>query len=285
MVDVPSKWHFTGWGRPLLIGALGLTAPFAAHAELMLYPTRVVIEGRQRGAQIEIINRGSKPESYRIKIVNRQMSDTGEILVADKAGASQHFADEMLVYTPRQVTLKPGVSQTVRIAARKPAGLAEGEYRSHLQFDRMPDASEGIEKIGKPAQGEVAIVLQALVGASIPVIVRHGNTKADVTLHDLKLSKGNGQVSPMLGFVFRRQGNRSVYGNIAATYAAPGKKPIKIASVDGIAVYVPNVTRVAQLPLVLPKNTTLQGGTITLRYSEPQDAGGKTIAEETLVIP
>lgn len=287
MADVNIKWHFTGWRRTLLISALALPAPYAAHAELMLYPTRVIIDGRQRGAQVEIVNRGSKPETYRIRIVNRRMSDTGEILVADEAEAKLHFADEMLVYTPRQVTLQPGGAQTVRIAARRPAGLADGEYRSHLQFDRMADASAAsdIENIGKPEHGEVAIALQALVGASIPVIVRQGVTEATVTLEELKLITSNGQGPSTLGFVFRRQGNRSVYGNVVATYAAPGKKPVKIASVDGVAVYVPNVMRVAQLPLALPKDASLHGGTITLRYTQPQDAGGKTIAEQTLLIP
>lgn len=284
MAYVNIKWVTAGWRHRLLISVLALSVSCPAQAELMLYPTRVVIDGRQRGAQVEIVNRGNKAETYRIKIVNRKMTDTGEIVIADNAEAKDHFADGMLVYTPRQVTLKPGASQTVRIAARRPAGLADGEYRSHLQFDRMADASD-IENLDKPEQGAVAIVLQALVGASIPVIVRQGETRAVVTLEELKLIRGGGQTPPRLGFVFRRQGNRSVFGTITAIYAAPGKKPVKIASVDGIAVYVPNTVRVAQLPLALPKDATLNGGTLTLRYTQPQDAGGQIIAERTLVIP
>lgn len=287
MTNFIFKWRGTRRHRAVLISALALLTPFAARAELMLYPTRVVIEGHQRGAQLEIVNRGDKPETYRIKIVNRRMTDTGEIVVADKPEANEQFADQMLVYTPRQVTLQPGVSQTVRIAVRKPAGLADGEYRSHLQFDRVADATAAsdIEKIVKPERGQVAIVLQALIGASIPVIIRQGETSATVTLDTLAVSPAKGDASPMLSFVFHRQGNRSVYGDVVATYAAPGKKPVEIANVGGIAVYVPNAMRMAQLPLILTKGASLRGGTITLRYTQPKDAGGKLIAESALVLP
>lgn len=271
----------------VLICALALLLPSAARADLMLYPTRVVIEGRQRGAQLQIINQGEKPETYRIKLVNRRMTDTGEIVVADKPEANEQFAAEMLVYTPRQVTLQPGVSQTVRIAVRKPAGLADGEYRSHLQFDRVADATAAsdLEKIAQPENGKHAIVLQTLIGASIPVIIRHGETSATVTLESLKLLPAKGDASPMLSFVFNRQGNRSVYGDVVATYAAPGKTPVEIANVGGIALYVPNTMRKAQLPLRLPTGVSLTGGTITLRYVQPKDAGGKPIAERSLVMP
>lgn len=287
MTKFSFKWRVTHWHPTVLISVVALLAPSAARADLMLYPTRVVIEGRQRGAQLQIVNRGEKPETYRIKLVNRRMTDTGEIVVADKPEANEQFSDQMLVYTPRQVTLQPGVSQTVRIAVRKPAGLADGEYRSHLQFDRVADATAAsdLEKIAKPEKGQVAIVLQALIGASIPVIIRQGETSATVTLDSLVLSPAKGDADPMLSFVFHRQGNRSVYGDVVATYAAPGKKPVEIANVGGIALYVPNTMRKAQLPLRLPKEANLHGGTITLRYIQPKDAGGKPIAERALVMP
>lgn len=287
MTNFSFKWRVTDWHPTVLFSALALLTPSVARADFMLYPTRIVIEGRQRGAQLQVVNRGEKPATYRIKLVNRRMTDTGEIVVADKPEANEQFADRMLVYTPRQVTLQPGVSQTVRIAVRKPAGLADGEYRSHLQFDRVADATAAsdLEKITKPEKGQVAIVLQALIGASIPVIIRQGETSATVTLDSLALSPAKGDASPMLSFVFHRQGNRSVYGDVVATYAAPGKKPVEIANVGGIALYVPNTMRKAQLPLKLPKGANLHGGTITLRYIQPNDAGGKLIAERALVMP
>ena len=268
----------------LMLGAL--LAPATAHADLMLYPTRLVVSGSQRSAQVEIINRGTAPETYRINIVNRRMTETGEIVAADEARPEEQFARDMLVYTPRQVTLQPGASQTIRVSVRKPAGLAEGEYRSHLQFNRVADATGAadLEAAAKPEAGQVSIVLQALIGASIPVIVRHGATSASVSLADLKLEPASGEARPTLAFTFNRQGNQSVYGDVSVTYTPAGGRAVEVGKVNGIAVYVPNATRTARIPLTLPEGMSLRGGSLSLRFNERPDAGGKLMAEASLAV-
>src|SRR5450432_1333782 len=117
-----------------------MAAPIA-RADLMLFPTRIVFDKNQRAAQVELINQGKAPETYRISVVNRRMTETGEIVAADAAEGGEQFADAMLRYSPRQVTIAPGSSQTVRMLLRKPDNLAPGEYRSHLQFDRIADVA------------------------------------------------------------------------------------------------------------------------------------------------
>lgn len=267
--------------------AIALLAPSVAHADLMLFPTRIVVSGTQRSAQVEIVNRGDKPETYRITIVNRRMSETGEIVEAKTPEPGEQFADTMLVYSPRQVTLQPGASQTVRVSVRKPAGLADGEYRSHLQFDRVADATAAsdLEAVGKTEPGQVSIVFRALIGVSIPVIVRQGTTSATVTLDSLAIVPAKGEAPPALSFVFNRQGTQSVYGDVVATYTPAGGKTVVVGKVSGIAVYVPNAARKAQLPLTLPKDMALRGGTLKLTYSERADAGGKLIAEAQIAVP
>jgi hypothetical protein len=270
-----------------LAAVLGVLSPFPALADIMLYPTRVVVEGGKRSAQVEIINRGQEAETYRIGIVNRRMTELGEIVPADTALPDEQFADEMVRYTPRQVTLQPGASQTIRISVRKPADLAPGEYRSHLQFDRIADSAglTDLEAAASETSNGVSIVLKTLIGASIPVIVRHGQTSANVALDSLKVRPGRDGIAPELSFTFRRDGNRSVYGDVVATYAAPGKEPVEIGSATGIAVYVPNVERSARLPLKLPEGVVLHGGEIQLRYSERADAGGAIIAQAAVRLP
>jgi hypothetical protein len=269
-----------------LVG-FALLAPGVAHADLMLYPTRLIMTGNQRSAQVEIVNRGTGPETYRIAFVNRRMSETGEIVEAKEAQPGEQFADAMLVYTPRQVTLQPGQSQTVRVSVRKPAGLADGEYRTHLQFDRVADvtAASDLESVAKPEPGQVAIQLQALIGASIPVIVRQGQTSATVRLDSLALVPASGDAGPGLSFVFHRDGNQSVYGDILATYSPPKGKAEEVGKVGGVAVYVPNATRTARIPLKLPEGMALRGGSIRLTYSERPEAGGKLLAEATIAVP
>jgi fimbrial chaperone protein len=278
--------------RGVLLGLLSLLLAPLAMADLMLYPTRIELEKNQRAAQVELVNRGQTPESYRISVVNRRMTDTGQIVAADTAEPDERFATNMLRYSPRQVTLKAGESQTVRISLRKPTGLANGEYRSHLQFDRLPDVegSTDLEQAAQPEPGQITIRLTALIGASIPVIVRHGETSAKVSLDTLTLepaAKVDAQAGdpPLLAFQMNRSGNRSVYGNLLATYAPPGGKPVDVGRVNGVAVYVPNALRTVKLPLRLPEGMTLKGGLIQLTFAQRPEDGGKPIAQASLAVP
>lgn len=279
--------NFGRLSRAAALLLLFLCGHQSALAGLMLYPTRVVLESKDRSAQVELINNGDQPETYRIGIFNRRMTETGDIVAADQAQAGELFADELLRYSPRQVTLQPGKSQTIRIMVRKPAGLATGEYRSHLQFDRVADVAGAtdLENLAKPEKGAISIVLQALVGASIPVIVRHGETTVTTTLADLTLESAPGKDKALLSFTLNRDGTRSVYGDLVATFTPAGGKALEVAKVTGVAVYVPNAWRKSKLPLQLPAGLALKKGTLTLRYHERPEAGGKVMAEAKLVIP
>ncbi|MFN3790513.1 molecular chaperone [Massilia sp.] len=269
----------------LLAASLLLALCWPARAELMLHPTRVVFDKNMRAAQVELINSSAKPATYRITLVNRRMTEAGQFEVADTALEGERFADSMLRYSPRQVTLQPGTAQTVRIMLRKPADLAEGEYRSHLLFDKLPepDASTSIENRGETG-GQIGVMLNALVGASMPVIVRHGNLDARVGLAGLSLQKDKAR-APQLALRFERDGASSVYGDVSVTFTPRNGKPHTVAQVGGIAVYTPNRVRQAVLPLQLPAGVTLGGGTLEVAFRERAEAGGKLLAQASLALP
>ena len=270
----------------LLTLALCLAAPLAL-ADLALYPTRIVLEKNQRAAQVELMNNGTTPETYRINLVNRRMGETGEFIALDAPGPGDQFADPLLRYSPKQVTVQPGSSQTVRILVRKPADLAPGEYRSHLQFDRVADTAgaSSIEQSDKSGDKAIGVVITALVGASIPVIVRQGETQVSVTLTSLALLPAAGSAGPALGFQINRSGNRSAYGDLAVRFTPNGGKPVELAKVGALAVYVPNPLRRARMALQVPPGMALAGGTLSLSYRERAEAGGKMMAQASLTLP
>jgi P pilus assembly chaperone PapD len=279
----------TGLRQPVLavLSWLLLALAMPVHAQLMLHPTRIVFEKNQRAAQIELINNGSKPATYRIAVVNRRMTDAGQFEAADTAGPGERFAADMLRFSPRQITLEPGTAQTVRVMLRKPAELAEGEYRSHLQFEKLPDVegSASIENQARGADGKgIGVVLNALVGASVPVIVRHGATSATVRLADLALQKDEAQ-HPLLALRFEREGGSSVYGDLSVTFTPRGGTPQTLAQIGGIAVYTPNRVRQAALPLALPAGAALAHGTLEVSYRERPEAGGRLLAQASLELP
>jgi P pilus assembly chaperone PapD len=269
-----------------LVLACLLLAPFLpARAELMLHPTRIVFDKNTRATQIELINNGSKPASYRISLVNRRMTEAGQFEVAETAQDGERFADELLRYSPRQITLQPGTAQTVRVMLRKPAELAEGEYRSHLQFDKLPDV-DGTASIESPGAGgtQIGVVLNALVGASVPVIVRHGALDTRVKLAKLALGTIDARRA-QLALQFEREGNSSVYGDVSVTFTPKNGKPQSLAQVGGIAVYTPNRIRTTTLPLQVPDGLALAGGTLDVSYRDRPEAGGKLLAQASLNLP
>ncbi|MBV8603128.1 MAG: molecular chaperone [Pelomonas sp.] len=268
--------------------ALALLAQ-AAMADLMLFPTRIVFD-RQRAAQVELMNQGQTPETYRIRLVNRRMGPNGEFVAVETPGPGERFADAMLQFSPHQVTIPPGGTQIVRIALRRPVGLAEGEYRSHLQFDRVADASgaSSIEDVAHSDGSSVGVVIQALIGASIPVIVRQGDTQAKVALSDLQvLPAGPGNPQGAIALQLDREGNRSVYGDLVATVTTPGGVTLEVGRAGGVAVYVPNASRRAVLPLQLPDGALglPPGGVVKVAYRDRPDAGGRLLAEASLALP
>ena len=272
-----------GW---LLFALLILLPLRPTWADLMVAPTRIVFDKNQRAAQLDLINSGAETATYRISLVNRRMSETGEFSAIDSAGPGEQFAGELLRYSPRQVVLAPGVGQTVRLSLRKPADLPAGEYRSHLIFEKIAAAkgSTSIETPDAPT-GEVSLQLTMLAGLSIPVIVRHGETAANVTLAGLELLKPVGGQPATLAMVLQRSGNRSVYGDLGAMFTPQGGAAQEVGKAGGVAVYTPNPLRRVKLALQPPAGLVLAHGTLRVTFRDRPEAGGKLMAEAAIELP
>ncbi|HEX2122896.1 MAG TPA: molecular chaperone, partial [Thermoanaerobaculia bacterium] len=143
--------------------------------------------------------------------------------------------------------LQPGIAQAVRLQLRKPAGMAEGEYRTHLLFKALPPAVS-TPPADEGSSNGVDIRLTAIYSVSIPVIVRHGTTAAAVSLADLELRRPAG-APPALGLAIGRTGSRSVYGDLTVYLRAAGGAERVVGRAHGVAVYTPNARRRVVLPL------------------------------------
>lgn len=259
--------------------------PGLASADLLVYPTRLVFEGNERAAQLDLNNNGAEPATYRITLVNRRMTETGGFVDVASPASGEMFAGDMVRFSPRQVVLAPGATQTVRVSVRKPADLADGEYRSHLSFERVPEARGSTSVEGQGGSGEVGVQLRMLVGVTIPVIVRHGATSATVSISGLELQKAGANGPTTLAFVLHRSGNRSVYGDLGASFTPAGGTEHQVGKAAGLAVYTPNALRRGRLELQLPRGMALARGTLRLAYRDRPEAGGKLLAEAVLQLP
>jgi P pilus assembly chaperone PapD len=271
--------------KAALLAATLLLAHGAALAQLMLFPTRIVFEPGQRVAQLQLINDGQEPATYRIEMINRRMTEAGQIVDIDTPQPGELFSAPMVRYSPHQVTLQPGASQTLRFSLRRPADLAAGEYRSHLAFRRVADASgsTSAEQTQAPGSGDIGTALTVLIGASIPVIVREGQLSVTAELSGLALVKSPAGPELLVDAMLARSGNRSVYGDLILLWTPQGGKPEEIANVGGVAVYVPNPRRKVR---ITPKvKVNFKQGTLRLEYRERKDAGGALLAQTELVVP
>ena len=257
-------------------------------ADLLINPTRIVFDNNKRSAQLDLINDGTAPATYRLSIVNRRMTDSGEFQPVTTANEGEQFAGPMLVFSPRQIVLQPGAQQLVRISLRKPADLAPGEYRSHLNMEKLPDATviNSVDSQLAPGSNEVGVTIVALIGVSIPVIVRQGETQAVTTVSDIVLEKSAGPGKPaVLALQLNRSGNSSVYGDLTATFKTAAGPERVVGQAGGVAVYTPNALRRIRLTLQIPDGVALSSGTLRVTFSQRPDDGGKLLAENAIQLP
>ena len=250
--------------------------------DLVVSPTRVVLEGRTRSAQLGLVNKGSTTATYRITVVNMYMDENGAMKEVAKPVDGQQFADDLFRYSPRQVTLEPGASQAIRLLLRKPKDLADGEYRSHMMMRAVPDLSgQSVENTGAGA----AVRLIPVFGIAVPIIVRHGKVEYAMSLSDLAFVPASEQEPlPKVRFKLNRTGNRSSYGDLTATLSAGGKDYV-VSQIFRLAVYTPNDSRTVEMTLRVPDGVKLSGNSLKVEYKEIADEGGKLLAEGATVLP
>jgi P pilus assembly chaperone PapD len=269
------------WTKSILAAGVVFTAfaPTQASAgvgDLLVAPTRIVLDGR-KGAEIILNNIGDEPATYRVSVEFRRMTEKGELVEVPVPTATDKVVGDMIVYAPRKVTLAPHEPQAIRIAARPPQGLPDGEYRVHMLFRAIPPANPVVQPTGEAPKG-VQFQLTPIYGVTIPVIIRLGNLEAAAGIANVQLEhKANGDV---LGFDLTRTGNRSTYGEVRVLKAGV-KTPI--ALMKGIAVYTEVPQRHVAIPLAEAYKTGLTGP-VTVEYVETFDDGSHLLAQTQAVL-
>lgn len=246
--------------------------------DLGVTPTRLVFEDRNRTAQVTLINRAATPATYRIGFLHLRMDENGQLAEIAEAGPGERFADDLIRFSPRQVTLAPGATQTVRLLLRKPEGLPAGEYRSHLLFQEVPaEGGTDVEALGAPEKG-VAIRLTPIFRVAIPVLVRHGELDAEARLSDLTLlPPATDGTAPRLSFRLHRLGTRSLHGDVTVLFAPAGGQEIEAGRIKGLALYAPASARRVDVTLEVPPGIDLQAGRLSVRFEEGE--GRKATAQ------
>ena len=263
----------------VLAAALTAVYPAPANAgigDLLVAPTRLVLDGR-KSTELVLNNIGDAPATYRISVEFRRMTPDGDLVdVPDPTDRDKTTAD-MIVYAPRRVTLAPHQPQSIRIAARAPQELPDGEYRVHLLFRAIPPAKPVAPAAAEPVKG-LHLQLVPIYGVTIPVIVRLGNLQASAAISNVRLEKSDGK--PVVDLDLSRTGTRSTFGEVRVL--KPGvKDPVAIQR--AVAVY----TELGLRHVSIPVDPDFKGdiaGPVTVQYVETYDDGKQKLAETRAVL-
>lgn len=257
---------------------VAFSSPAKAQGDLLIAPTRVVLDGR-RGTEIVLNNIGNEEATYRITLELRRMNAQGRLDDVDPAVANEKEKSVLGVvrYAPRRVTLPPNQPQSIRVGLQPTDSLPDGEYRAHMLFRAIPKtpAADGAVDAGN----DLKIQLIPIYGISIPIIVRKGNLEATAALSNVHIGKDN--EGPTLEFNLSRKGDKSVFGEIHVT--KPGvSEPVTIAK--GIAIYPEVASRSVSLPIP-PEVAAQMRGEVIVSYYEAAEAGGGLISQVRQVLP
>ena len=156
----------------------------AARFALLLRQALAICWSRRRAScsteaaapEIILNNIGEEVATYRVSVELRRMTPDGMLNDVADPSAAEKLAQSLIMYAPRRVTLAPREPQTIRISARAPKDLPDGEYRVHLLFRAVPPPTP-VEAAPKEQKG-ISFKLTTIYGVTIPVIARFGNLEA-----------------------------------------------------------------------------------------------------------
>ncbi len=257
------------------LAAVAPSAAFANSAEVMLFPTRVIMDNNRHFAQVILKNSGDAAGDYTIGLTDLKMQENGAVVAYNAGETPQYSALAFLHAAPSSMTLRPGEINYIHVIFHTPeTPLEPGEYRAHLQVHLVhanaeaapaPDAMKGIR-------------VRTNLVMSIPVIVRVGATNAIMGVAEPRLTH-DAKGTPAVEFYLTREGNMSAMGDVAITCATGGGKPRQIKVAPGIAVYRPLTRRFVSVPFdENPAGVNLSACRLGIVYRAQKEQGGKVLA-------
>lgn len=223
--------------RLLIAASFFLFSQFAL-ANLLINPTRVQLEPSDRTADVTLINTSQTTNTYRLEwSEKRAKSEGGYDDLTEAMAASFPTASSMLRFSPRQVTLKPGERQTIKLMLRRPQGLQNGEYRSHLMFKALPPPKPENESANNPSTA-----INIVLSFAIPVVVRHGELQVQMNVDNAQIEYQPGTQTGAVHVDLSRSGLHSVIGTMSAYWTPTGGREQLIAKLGDYNFWVENPT-------------------------------------------
>lgn len=169
------------------LATLGLTLASSAGAQgVMIAPTAIFLDHGSRSGSVLLYNPNTEPVEVTISVIfgYPTTDSTGTIYLRtlETPDSTVPSAAGWLQAFPRRLTVMPLERQTVRLLARPPAGLPDGEY-----WARLVVAAKGgqVPVSGVPDTAEIRVGLTLEVRSILGVYYRKGAATTGVELSQL----------------------------------------------------------------------------------------------------
>lgn len=271
---------------------MAVSAP--SKANVTITPTIVVIEGRARYADVNLINITEDPHTYAIGWrFMKMVGADGSYENADKS-LTDFDLTQNIVFTPKRVTLESKGLQKIRLGLRlKGEPPAPGDYRAHLELkdtgvsvggstdlsDQMQRQHEEASQKSPPVPGSKAVTVgvKLNVGFTIPVVYRVGESTAVPIIGTVTTGKDK-QGRPEVIIPVTKAGGDTfgILGRIQIMYE--GKM---VGEVRNANIFPEVKSRVYKIPLNIPQ---LSGGSVHILYKHYDPLSEVVYAEKTIPV-
>lgn len=207
--------------RHVLLALFLLASPAAAQGVLVA-PPGLFIDHGARGGSLELYNPGADPAEVEISLeFGYPVSDsTGRVtLLMANADTARASAARWIEAFPRRLTLAPRQRQTVRLLAKPPAGLPDGEY-----WARIVVAAKGARVRLDSAQddGGIEVGLTLNVRTVVALLYRQGKVATGLDVRDTRAWVDHDSL--LVRARFERHGNAAFIGRVRGSLTdASGK--------------------------------------------------------------
>lgn len=201
-----------------LLAIIAVVAGFARAAEaqgVLVAPHAVYLDHRTRSGSLTLYNPGAEPVEITVGFFFGYPATDSlghfTITTPDSVQAGMPSAADWIDAFPRRLTLAPLQRQTVRLLARPPQGLPDGEYWSRI----MISAKGGVVQVAQADSNGISIGLNLEVRTILPLIYRKGQLQTGVALTDLHAGRDGDSLRVQVRI--ERQGGAAYVGTAKGT--------------------------------------------------------------------
>jgi hypothetical protein len=240
-------------------------------------PTAVFMDERSEAAQIAIGNSGDTPEEATVELKfgfpDADSAGTPFVRMTDDPGPEYPSAADWIRAYPQRVRLEPKSQQVVRLLARPPANLPDGEY-----WTRLIVTGRGAALPVQGADSGVRVGVSLVIRLVASVTYRKGKVTTGVAVRDLG-AEAEGDSLTLWTHV-ERLGNAAFLGTADIELVNGGGSTVRRWS-TALAVYVPMRRRFSfPLDSVAPGDYRVR---LRLRAERPDLPADRVLPAPTVV--